>query len=75
MTLEAFARHFGVAVDGIPTIEAPSRGADIDSIEQVTATYNPLDDTEMLRTSPDKFEDLRNNYNLRHEVVTAGNIK
>ena len=75
MTLEAFSRHFGVAVDGIPTIEAPSRGADIDSIEQVTATYNPLDDTEMLRTSPDKFEDLRNNYNLRHEVVTAGNIK
>ncbi|MDD5871065.1 MAG: 4-phosphoerythronate dehydrogenase [Bacteroidales bacterium] len=75
MTLEAFARHFGVDVDAIPTIEAPARGADIDSIEQVTATYNPLVDTELLRTSPDQFENLRNNYNLRHEVVTAGNKK
>ncbi len=75
MTLEAFARHFGVDVDAIPTIDAPARGADIDSIEQVTATYNPLADTELLRTSPDQFENLRNNYNLRHEVVTAGNKK
>lgn len=73
MTLEAFARHFGVDVDAIPTIDAPARGADIDSIEQVTATYNPLADTELLRTSPDQFENLRNNYNLRHEVVTAVN--
>ncbi|MGM9802291.1 MAG: 4-phosphoerythronate dehydrogenase [Candidatus Limisoma sp.] len=75
MTLEAFARHFGVDVDAIPTIDAPARGADIDSIEQVTDTYNPLVDTELLRTSPDQFENLRNNYNLRHEVVTAGNKK
>ena len=73
MTLEAFARHFGVDVDAIPTIDAPARGADIDSIEQVTATYNPVVDTELLRTSPDQFENLRNNYNLRHEVVTAVN--
>lgn len=73
MTLEAFARHFGVDVDAIPTIDAPARGADIDSIEQVTATYNPLVDTKLLRTSPDQFENLRNNYNLRHEVVTAVN--
>ena len=75
MTLEAFAHQFGVDVDAIPTIEAPARGADIDSIEQVTATYNALADTELLRTSPDQFENLRNNYYLRHEVVTAGNKK
>ena len=29
--------------------------------------YNPLNDTKLLKSSPDKFEELRNYYNLRRE--------
>lgn len=38
------------------------------SAESISGSYNPLDDTEMLRRNPDAFEKLRNDYNLRHEV-------
>lgn len=69
MAIEAFERHYGVRVDGKPTVEAPSGGADIKSIGEVMASYNPLDDTARLQASPDTFEQLRNHYNLRHEVA------
>ncbi len=68
MTLEAFGRFFGIEIAGIPTVEAPLKGADITSIGQVTSTYNPLVDTAALKRSPDLFESLRNSYALRSEV-------
>lgn len=64
MALDALTAHFGlphVAIDG----DAP-----IDVLEIVTPAmlgYNPLADTVMLKSNPDAFESLRNNYNLRHE--------
>lgn len=67
MALEAFSRHFGVEVDGIPSTDAPSKGAEIKDIRQVMASYDPLADTARLKANPDDFEQLRNNYTLRLE--------
>ena len=67
MVLEAFARHFGVDVNGIPMTDAPARGAEIADIGQVMASYNPLADTAALKSHPECFESLRNNYQLRQE--------
>lgn len=69
MAVEAFERHYGVTVAGKPTVAAPANGADIKSIGEVMASYNPLDDTARLQASPDAFEQLRNRYNLRREVA------
>jgi len=68
MALEGFERHFNVAVSGKPAVEAPAKGADINSIGEVTASYNPLEDTARLLADPTAFETLRNSYNLRDEV-------
>lgn len=83
MALHAFARHFGVDVEGIPEVDAPAKGADVNSLEQIAGTYNPLDDTKALRgeasapawaapfislSHAKRFEQLRNHYALRSEV-------
>ena len=68
MALEAFERHYGVAVDGKPHPAAPLLGADVDSVDTIMRSYDPLADTRRLRTNPDAFERLRNEYHLRAEV-------
>lgn len=68
--LEAFARFSGyestlpvlsLPLPVNPVIKAASEA------EALLAIYNPLGDTDALKTAPDKFEFLRNNYNLRRE--------
>jgi hypothetical protein len=39
------------------------------TLQSITATYNPLIDTQALKTTPSDFEALRNNYNYRKEVA------
>lgn len=68
MAVEAFARHFDMEIPGVPKVKAPFAGADIDSLSQVTASYNPLVDTVALKQNPVMFEQLRNTYRLRPEV-------
>lgn len=68
MALEAFEKFYGVTVAGKPVAEAPKLGADVSSLTQIAATYNPLDDTATLRRSPETFEAQRNHYALRAEV-------
>lgn len=68
MALEAFERHYGVAVDGKPHPAAPLLGADVDSVDTIMRSYDPLADTRRLRANPDAFERLRNEYYLRAEV-------
>lgn len=46
----------------------PTKGAVNVTLERIATSYNPLTDTIALKSHPDKFEDLRNHYNLRHEV-------
>lgn len=69
MAIEAFERFYGVSVAGKPAVAAPAKGADITSIKQVTDSYDPQTDTRNLKTNPKDFENLRNNYNLRNEVI------
>ena len=67
MVLEAVKQHFGLDVN-IPSIAAPAKGATDITIAKVMESYDPLSDTKNLKENPGMFEQLRNNYNLRHEV-------
>lgn len=67
MLLESLAEHFGWALD-IPQVDAPLKGAEEVSLAAIMSSYNPLIDTEALKSSPESFESLRNNYALRNEV-------
>lgn len=67
MILEALAEHFGWELE-IPQIEAPKEGAAEVTLEGIMSSYNPLEDTKALKSAPEAFESLRNNYNFRLEV-------
>lgn len=69
MLLEALAEHFAWKLD-IPQVEAPLQGAKDVTLDGIMASYNPLSDTEALKSAPESFESLRNHYNLRKEFVT-----
>lgn len=75
--LEAFAR-FSDYRSMLPMTElAAPRESFIKAVNEAEALlriYNPLGDTMALKEAPEKFECLRNNYNLRREPA-AYNIK
>ncbi len=68
MALEAFEKFYNVKVEGKPQVEAPFHGAEISNLQQVTDSYDPAEDTEKLKATPENFENFRNHYNLRAEV-------
>lgn len=39
------------------------------SLEKISGSYDIMADTMTLKTNPEEFENLRNNYNLRNEVI------
>ena len=70
MVIDALCRHFSLPHPG--RILPPSLPADCQiakSQEPMSALdlYNPLIDSEKLKTDPSKFESLRNNYPIRRE--------
>lgn len=67
MILEALAEHFGWELE-IPVTEAPLNGAENVTLDRIMESYNPLEDTQALKSAPDSFEALRNTYHLRPEV-------
>ncbi len=68
MVLDALARHFGVKITtAMP--DAPAVGADRVTWQTITAGYDPMSDTVALKAAPNRFEQLRNGYALRHEVA------
>ncbi len=69
MVLDAMSRHFGwdIAID---RPDAPTPGAPIVTQPLITASYDPVADTALLRHNPTQFEALRNGYALRSEVHT-----
>ena len=75
--LEAFARISGyeqaLPMTELPAPEEPFVKATTES-EALLKIYDPLEDTAALKESPEKFEWLRNNYNLRREPA-AYNIE
>ena len=72
-TLRAALRYFGTPTERIASITAPAAyHSDIRiSPEAILASYNPLADTATLRAdfTPTRFEQLRNTYPLRHELL------
>ena len=70
MMVEAFARYTNYSGPR-PLMQLPApvepcvRAASMP--EALLSIYNPLTDTLALKNAPQKFEALRNNYNLRRE--------
>ncbi len=67
MAVDAICRHFGLP--HIPMLQtAPAGAAEHISPAMLLPGYDPMADTRHLKSHPERFEDLRNHYNLRHEV-------
>jgi erythronate-4-phosphate dehydrogenase len=67
MMIEEINRHFDWNITP-PKVLTLLKGANNVTLRRVMDSYNPLDDTSMLKASPDSFEQQRNGYSLRHEV-------
>jgi len=67
MASAAVAKALGLPAPVIAE-KVPAGAAGHVTAGSIAASYNPMSDTEALRQSPDRFEQLRNTYNLRHEV-------
>lgn len=67
MALNALARHFNLPIPNVAQGIAP-RAAENVTLQSIAESYNPLTDTQALKSSPTDFEALRNNYNYRKEV-------
>lgn len=63
--VKAVATHLGIPAEfnGDIPADAPATVTP----DRLTGTYDPMTDTQSLKSSPDKFEYLRNNYELRRE--------
>lgn len=68
MVLNALAKHFNLTIPNVAQGIAPGAAKNI-SLQSITDSYNPLIDTLALKSTPNNFEALRNNYNYRNEVV------
>ena len=67
MVIDALCRHFGLPHPG--RILPPPLPADFKFTGSALDLYNPLNDSEKLKSDPSKFEFLRNNYPIRRECV------
>ena len=67
MVLSAFTQHFNLPQAHTAEKVAPGAAKTV-SLNSITASYNPIDDTISLKAAPHSFEALRNNYNYRPEV-------
>ena len=65
MVIDALCQHFGLPHPG--RILPPSLPADFKYTGSALDLYNPLIDSEKLKSDPSKFEFLRNNYPLRRD--------
>ena len=67
MALNALARHFNLTIPNVAQGIAPGAAENV-TLQSIAESYNPLTDTQALKSSPTDFEALRNNYNYRNEV-------
>lgn len=72
--IKALCEHFAAPLpDDIDSMVPPVAPAEtyhdrLTFARHILSTYDPLSDTEALRSHPENFERLRNTYNLRHEA-------
>lgn len=66
--IETLNREFGldISAEGLADYDY---AANLLSWEETAASYNPLADDALLRPEPERFEELRDNYALRHEAL------
>ena len=78
MVIDALCQHFSLPHPGyiLPPDLPVSQGAKVKSQKPMSALdfYNPLVDSEKLKTDPSKFETLRNNYPLRREEFSEDKV-
>ena len=67
MALDALARHFNLTIPNVAQGIAPGAAENV-TLQSIAESYNPLNDSQALKSSPTDFEALRNNYNYRNEV-------
>lgn len=67
MMIEAINEYFDVNLH-IPHIDKPKDGADNVTLTGILGSYDPLKDTNILKESPQAFENQRNLYDYRSEV-------
>lgn len=67
MVIEALNRRYGWDVKPVQA-STPLKGAEHVTEQAILDSYNPLNDTALLKSSPESFEHLRNTYHLRQEV-------
>lgn len=78
MSLTSLADFFGLDPSPVEQIQVPQPDNPVIDLNQfdknlnriwqtIIATYNPIDDDNRLRNSPENFKQLRNNYPLRRE--------
>ena len=68
MALDALARHFDLTIPNVAQ-GIPMGAAENITLQSIIDSYNPLIDTQALKSNPLDFEALRNNYNYREEVA------
>lgn len=67
MIIESLNRRYGWDIQPVHAT-TPLLGAQAVTPQSILASYNPLHDTEFLKSAPTTFESLRNNYPLRNEL-------
>lgn len=65
MVIDALCQHFGLPRPD--KVQPPKLPKDFQYTGNLLELYNPLRDSEALKTNPSKFEELRNHYPLRRE--------
>lgn len=69
MVIEALTKHFGLPDVNISE-NVPVGAAEQVSIEEIEKSYSPKEDTIALKDDKSLFEQLRNTYNYRQEVIS-----
>ena len=72
MVIDALCQHFGLPHPG--RILPPPLPADFKYKGSALDLYNPIIDSEKLKSDPSKFEFLRNNYPIRRECVPHSDL-
>ncbi|MDE5858506.1 MAG: hypothetical protein K2H32_09150, partial [Muribaculaceae bacterium] len=69
--INAVAKHFEITPRLPESLRTIPAVPDIITAKMITESYNPAHDTATLKAEPEKFEQLRDNYNLRPEPVAS----
>lgn len=75
MALKALEKHLGISIntEGLEVDSNAGRTAVI-TPQIISSSYDPCIDSDALKRNPGSFEELRNNYDYRHEPLASAKI-